>query len=664
MGGNLARNIWLTATAFALVAFTVPAGAQQPGKSLAEDAAAFGAREAISAVDLSADGTQILYLTPGKGRRTVAMISNVLTGTSEMVVASSGDPESLSWCSFVAAKRAVCRYGGTVDQAGTLIGASRLIASDINAGNVKLLGQKESPYDAYIRQFDGDVIDWLGSQTGSVLMARVYVPEAGRTGSLISKSKDGLGVDRIDTVTLKSKSVEPIKDASGYMTDGRGNVRLMYLGESTTVGQLTGRTKYWYRRPGSRDWEILADYQDDDDFRPLTLDADLNALYVLKTRNGRQALYTIKLDGTLATALVAEHPRVDIGDVFRFGEGQRVIGYTYSEEKGEKVYFDPQFKALAASLSRALPNLPDIGFVDSSADGSKLLLFAGSDRDPGRYYLFDRTTKNLNELMLERPELEGRSLAEVKPVTIPAADGASIPAYLTLPPGKQAKGLPAVILPHGGPAARDYWGFNWIAQFLAARGYAVIQPNYRGSAGYGEAWLNENGYRNWRTSIGDITASARWLASQGIADPKRLAILGWSYGGYAALQSAATEPSLYKAVVAIAPVTDLAMLKQDERGYTSHKLREQQIGTGPHLIEGSPLRNATAIRAPVLLVHGTLDSNVRFAHSQKMQDALRSAGGPSELVQFQGLDHQLEDSGARTQMLTKIGQLLERTIGH
>src|SRR6185369_1261532 len=189
------------------------------------------------------------------------------------------------------------------------------------------------------------------------------------------------------------------------------------------------------------------------------------------------------------------------------------------------------------------------------------------------------------------------------PVSIAAPDGSAIPAYLTLPPGKEAKNLPAIVLPHGGPSARDEWGFDWLAQFLAARGYAVLQPQYRGSAGFGDVWLNENGFRNWRTSIGDITASAKWLSSQGIANPGRLAIVGWSYGGYAALQSAVTEPSLYKAVVAIAPVTDLQQIKQESRNYVDGDLIERLVGSGPHVEEGSPLRHAAAISAPVLLVH-------------------------------------------------------------
>jgi dipeptidyl aminopeptidase/acylaminoacyl peptidase len=440
----------------------------------------------------------------------------------------------------------------------------------------------------------------------------------------------------------------------------------MQVNEAKSDGTLTGRIKYFYRTPDSRDWKTLVDYADwQQQVQPLAVDADIDALYALKKTNGRYALYTIKLDGSGAERLIASNPQVDIDDVVRIGNGLKVIGYTYADESRHAEYFDPEFKALAASLSKALPNLPLVDFVDSSADGRKLLIYAGSDTDPGRYYLFDRDRKTLNEAMVERPDLQGRKLAEVKAVTVPAADGAQIPAYLTLPPGKaDARGLPAVVLPHGGPSARDEWGFDWLPQFLAARGYAVIQPQYRGSAGYGQVWENVNGFVNWRTSMSDIAASTRWLASQGIADPKRIAIVGWSYGGYAALMEAETDPSLYKAVVAVAPVTDLQLLKQDSANFTSARMIEEFVGSGPHVVEGSPLRHAEKIQAPVLLAHGDMDRNVRFWHSQKMASALESDGKKVEFLQYKGLDHQLADSTARTDLLTHIGALLESTIGH
>jgi dipeptidyl aminopeptidase/acylaminoacyl peptidase len=191
----------------------------------------------------------------------------------------------------------------------------------------------------------------------------------------------------------------------------------------------------------------------------------------------------------------------------------------------------------------------------------------------------------------------------------------------------------------------------------------VLQPNYRGSAGFGDAWLMDNGFKSWRTSIGDITASAKWLSSQGIADPNRVAIVGWSYGGYAALQSAAVEPGLFKAVAAIAPVTDLAMLKRESEGYTNRDIVADFIGSGPHIEEGSPLRHASKIKAPVLLVHGDMDQNVGVDESAKMESALRAAGTQVQFLRYKDLDHQLDDSAARREILTSIGTLLEKAIG-
>jgi dienelactone hydrolase len=641
----------------------------QTARSLADDAAAFGAREAVSAARLSPDGSSVMYITPGPGPKTFAVISNLETGKSSVVTSADGQPELLRWCNYSAPDRAVCQISALSNQTSKIIGFSRLIAMSTDGTDAKLLGQRESAYDSGLRQFDAAVLDWNGGKDGKVLMERAYVPEGGSFAvqSRLARKKEGLGVDLVDTRSLQSRTVElPRDSSSGYMTDGRGNVRLMSTVEMSSNGSsLTGRVKYFYRTAESREWKELAGYADfEDQLDPLAIDAEINALYALKKKDGRRALYTIKLDGSLAEKLIAQNPRVDIDGIERIGDGQRVIGYSYSDQVGKVEYFDPEFKALAASLSKALPNLPLINFADATADGRKLLIFAGSDSDPGRFYLFDRDKKSLNEAMLERPQLEGRQLAKMKPVTIPASDGAQIPGYLTLPPGKEsAKGLPAVVLPHGGPSARDYWGFDWLSQFLAARGYAVLQPQFRGSAGFGDDWLNDNALRNWRAAITDVATSARWLGSQGIADPNRIAIVGWSYGGYAALQSAIIDPQLYKAVVAVAPVTDFGMLKEDYVGFTSAGLVAKEIGSGSYIAEGSPLRRAAEIQAPVLLVHGDLDANVLFRHSEKMNAALRSAGKQVEFLQYKGLDHQLRDSTVRTEFLTRIGQLLDRTIG-
>jgi dipeptidyl aminopeptidase/acylaminoacyl peptidase len=218
-------------------------------------------------------------------------------------------------------------------------------------------------------------------------------------------------------------------------------------------------------------------------------------------------------------------------------------------------------------------------------------------------------------------------------------------------------------MPHGGPSARDYWGFDWLSQFYASRGYAVLQPNFRGSTGYGDEFFKQNGFRSWPTAIGDVLDAGKWLVAQGIASADKLAVVGWSYGGYAALQSAVVDPGLFKAVIAVAPVTDLPELKEEHRQWSDFLVVSRQIGEGPHVREGSPALNAAKIKVPVLLFHGELDRNVLIRQSREMNDHLASAGVPHELVTWPDLDHQLEDSAVRAEMLRKSDAFLRKTMG-
>jgi dipeptidyl aminopeptidase/acylaminoacyl peptidase len=248
------------------------------------------------------------------------------------------------------------------------------------------------------------------------------------------------------------------------------------------------------------------------------------------------------------------------------------------------------------------------------------------------------------------------------PITYPAADGTMIPAYLTLPVGSTGKGLPAIVMPHGGPSARDEWGFDWLVQFYAARGYAVLQPNYRGSSGFGADWRSKNGFQSWPKAIGDIDDAGRWLLSQGIAAPGKIAIVGWSYGGYAALQSGVVDPGLFKAIVAIAPVTDLARLRDNAQNYTNGAIVDQQIGHGDYIKAGSPAQNAAAITVPVMLFHGDVDLNVPVDQSRLMAERLRNAGKAVDYAEFKGLDHQLDSADARSQMLANSDAFLRKAL--
>lgn len=635
-----------------------------------DPAALYGTRESVEHVDISPDGNHVVYLQPGAGRETNVVVHDLAGGQPPRIILQSpGSPDRLRWCNFLTDTRLICQVTGMAG-GGTamLIPFSRLISFDTNGQNIAMLGERSSAYDARARQFDGQIIDWLGGHENAVLMEREYVPEAGRMNTRLVRTTEGLGVDRVDVHSLRATRVEPPSaQAGGYISDGQGNVRIMAvptLRSSSANGMPSTRTQYMYRQAGSRDWHEFSNFDSatNEGMYPLGVDSTLNVAYVLRKQDGRFALFRVKLDGSMATELVYANPQVDVDDVVRASRGSRIIGLTFADAARRVVYFDPDYRNLAQALGRAMPALPLIDFGSDSADGQHILVHAGSDTDAGRWYVFDRGTHHLNEILMVRPQLEHVAGASVRSVSYPAADGVQVPAYLTLPPGSNGRNLPAVILPHGGPAARDEWQFDWLAQYLAHQGYAVLQANYRGSAGYGDQWLQQNGFRSWRTSIGDITAGARWLAAQGIADPQRTAILGWSYGGYAALQAGATEPALFHAIVAIAPVTDLQQLKEDFHNYSMSSNMADYIGTGPHVQEGSPLRHAGAITAPVLLFHGDRDLNVPVSHSQRMDSALRGAGRSSELTVFHGLEHDLADSQARVEMLRRIGAFLAASM--
>jgi dipeptidyl aminopeptidase/acylaminoacyl peptidase len=648
-----------------LVSLCICAPLLAQGAKPFDAAAAFGARPSLSDLSLSPDGASIVYVVPLADHGSAVYTHSLAAGAKEQaVMVSNGTPDRLEKCDWVSNTRLVCWVYGITHAYTQLVPFTRIVAVDADGKNLQLLSKRDSYYTRGFQLGGGEVIDWLPDEDGAILMTRNYVPDQHEA---LGSSERGLGVDRIDTRTLAIKRSElPSAINVGYISDGRGTVRILARKENNIHDIDSGVLSYLYRQPGSQEWRKLSDYDSVQytGFRPLAVDPDLNVAYGFKKKDGRFALYTVALDGSLQEKLIYAHPEVDLDRLARIGRRQRVVGVTYETDTHHAEILVPEIAQLLASLSKALPQHPPVRIEDSSADENKLLIFAGSDTDPGVYYLYDRKAHALTPLLALREPLVGVKLAHVKPVSYPAGDGVMIPAYLTLPPGAEdAKGLPAIVLPHGGPSARDVLGFSWLAQFFAARGFAVLQPNFRGSFGYGDAWLEHNGFKSWPDAIGDVLAAGHWLVNQGIADPAKLGILGWSYGGYAALQSAVVEPGFFKAVVAIAPVTDLSALKSEWTGWSNAQLQRDFVGDGPEMHAGSPAEHADKIKAPVLLFHGALDRNVSIEQSKRMAARLKAAGDSCELVTWDDLDHQLEDSAARTQMLRQSDAFLRRAFG-
>lgn len=628
-------------------------------------AEAFGARESVEQISLSPDGSKIAYIAPRPGQGAALYTVNLADGQPVMAASVDGDPQRLTRCDWLSNNRLACRIYAVVAST-EIMPVTRWVALDADGKNFKMLSQSENLNQRYATGYGGNIVDLLPGRDGSILMDRWFVPEAALKTRLADE-REGYGVVRIDSRTLAATVVEaPVRFGVEFLSDGQGEVRIMGTQlPSSAVGYSGSKVKYSYRAKGTKRWEPFSEYDvlSDEGMNPYAIDPALNAAYVLQKLNGRIALYRVSLEGSLRKELVFAHPEVDVDDVIRIGRSRRPVGVSFVTDKREAVFFDPELKKLANSLAKSLPSLPLIRFIDASADESKLLLWVGSDTDPGRYMLFDKANRKLDEVLSVRPQLKEVKLSPVQSVRYKASDGTVVPAYLTLPPSGAKAGLPAIVMPHGGPSARDEWGFDWLSQYFAAKGYAVLQPNFRGSSGYGDAWFQGNGFKSWRVAIGDVNDAGKWLVSQGIADESKLAIFGWSYGGYAALQSGVVEPGLFKAVVAVAPVTDLAGLKEESRFWSNHVLANRFIGSGPHIREGSPAENVANMRAPVLLFHGDLDRNVGINQSRRMADRLRAAGKKAELVVYPKLDHYLEDSKVRADMLRKSDSFLRSALG-
>jgi dipeptidyl aminopeptidase/acylaminoacyl peptidase len=331
--------------------------------------------------------------------------------------------------------------------------------------------------------------------------------------------------------------------------------------------------------------------------------------------------------------------RVDFGGASFSKVSDELIATIYNDDRLRIYWKDKSFEADYKLLQKKLPG-KELSFSDSTRDERLWLITAFSDTEPGERYLFDRQTKKLTLQYRVREKLPRTALAQMKAVRYKSSDGLEIPGYLMLPKGVEPKNLPAIVVPHGGPWGRDSWGYNGFAQFLANRGYAVLMPNFRASTGYGKKFLDA-GNKEWGQKMqDDVTWGAKYLIAEGIADPKRVGIMGGSYGGYATLAGVTFTPDVYAAGVSIVGPSNLITLLESIPPYWEQirKLFYERMGD-PNTPEGkaqllrqSPLTSADKIKTPLLVVQGANDPRVTKRESDQIVIALRDRGFPVEYI--------------------------------
>ncbi|MDQ3211545.1 MAG: S9 family peptidase [Acidobacteriota bacterium] len=375
---------------------------------------------------------------------------------------------------------------------------------------------------------------------------------------------------------------------------------------------------------------------------PVQFHPDNTRVYMITNSGAPDLVRLILFDPATKKEEVADadpENRVDFGEALFSEKTGQLVGTVYLDDT-RRVYFrDKEFQSDYETVKKKLAG-KEILFGGSTADERKWMIVASDDTEPGERHIYDRDAKTLTKQYHVFDKLPREHLAEMKPIRYKSSDGLEVPAYLTLPKGVPAKSLPAIVVPHGGPWARDAFGYSAMAQFFANRGYAVLQPNFRGSTGYGEKFLNAANNQWGEKMQDDITWGVKHLVSEGIADPKRVGILGGSYGGYAALAGVAFTPDVYAAGVSIVGPSNLKTLLESIPPYweAGRKMFHMRMGD-PTTPEGtkqmerqSPLFSANKIKTPLLVIQGANDPRVKKAESDQIVVALRDRSFPVEYI--------------------------------
>ncbi len=446
-------------------------------------------------------------------------------------------------------------------------------------------------------------------------------------------------VFRMNIMTGKTLLVERNPgDIVSWFTNWDGEVVGAVFQEELEVGFKL------LRNAREDEWETITRARfDAPSFMPVGIKGDGENGYVSSnlTPEGevrdKSAIYEFNFETKTFGKLVYEHPVVDCCGLIQNEKKRDMIGISYMVGKPETVYLDPRWKGIMNAINRALPNTSNrfISFDDEETLG---VVSATSSTQPPKYYLFDFVNKKLEWIADSRPWVDSSKMAKMEPYSFNARDGRKLHGYLTIPNGSDGKNLPLIINPHGGPWARDGWRYNPEHQFLANRGYAVIQVNFRGSVGFGMDHL-QSSWKQWGQAMqNDVTDAVHWAIDQGIADADRICIYGGSYGGYATMAGLAFTPDLYKCGINYVGVTDIALLFKTAPDSWAAGEEQMKIMVGDpktekeFLEQWSPVNHADKIKASVFMAYGQQDPRVSIKHAKAMKKAMKKAGVDFELM--------------------------------
>lgn len=481
---------------------------------------------------------------------------------------------------------------------------------------------------------------------------------------LVQRSIDSAYLSRLNVNDgrLRTAAIAPLRFGS-FLVDHEGTLRY-------AIGTEESNEVVTLRRVGDSWAEIHRAPMGGSSNMPMGFDPDNRLVYTRVSEDGEPTkVYALDAE-TEELTLLSENENVDPGSYLYSSDGKELLAVRYLDGVPTTDFINTEHAEVLtyAGLMNAFPDHA-VAFSGISRDGRLVLVHVYSDVDPGSYYLFDRQTGQARFLLAARSWIKPEQMSPMRAISFTARDGTQVHGYITIPRNSDGRNLPLIMNPHGGPhGPRDVWGFNPEVQFLANRGYAVLQVNFRGSGGYGNAF-ERMGYRNWGTSmIDDMTDGVEWAVAEGIADPNRICTYGASYGGYAALQSIVREPERYRCTIGYVGVFSLPLMFRDGdiprqesgRNYLNRVMPESQAEQQAQ----SPAFNVDRINIPVMLVHGERDERVPMSQYRALKRALEDAGKPPEVeILARNEGHGFQELENNVRLYNAMEEFLDKHIG-
>ena len=611
------------------------------------------------AMVLSPDGENIAALSGVAGHQNIVVINLAKHAATPVTAMTSRDVVTVRWLNN---KRLLFTTGSLGTRADDARGGG-LFAVDMDGNALRILGEgSDEQRSAGLRavfRFLGVVRTLPGD--GDEFIAQEVAFED-------RELKPG-GLYRVDSRSGRRTNIGSGKPEAvpneAWVVDAKGVARAF-------VAVAENRARIYYRKDEDSPWQKLDDFStlEGNGWIPVAI-ADDGTL-IVSSHRGHDKAALVRYDPRSKSfgEVIAAHPQVNLEDLAYDRDG-RVIGVRYSADKEGVAWFDDDMARVQSAIDRSFPG--SVNTLSASRDHQRFLITSRSDVAPGSYYLFDRKTGKVEWLADRRPWIDPKKMSPMTAVRYTARDGLEIPAYLTVPKGSSGRNLPLVVMVHGGPwVSGDDWRWNPEVQFLASRGYAVLQPNFRGTTRYG--WKHfSSSFRQWGLTMQDDVADGTlWAIKEGIADPARVCIYGASYGGYATMMGLAKTPDLYKCGVNYVGVTDLELFQtatwsdfaySDFLKFAMKEMFGDVTRDSAQIKATSPVLLASRIKSPVMMAYGAADVRVVPEHGTRMKAALENSGRTVEWMMVEGEGHGYRDLNNQMMFYGKMEKFLARHIG-